>query len=274
MKKVKNYLIYSFFYDYNKARVFNILITFFGIIGIGWTIVECSSWIFEKTNYPDSIRTFIRENLTWILILNGLVSLYRNRRKLKIEKTFTNTDLTVIVEFCDIFEQEGAIIIPVSDTFDTDIPNGLVNRKTLNGQFIEKYYSTNVGSLDAEIRRNINATGIAPIQNDPQLKGNKDRYEIGTISPIKVSNKYFYLSALSYMKDTGNVEILPQYIYDFLSQTWNFIPTHGEYHDIVNIPVIGTGLHRLPANFTNQYIVQEIINSFFVTSKVQTFVRP
>ena len=105
------------------------------------------------------------------------------------------------------------------------------------------------------------------------LKGNTDRYEIGTVSPIKVNNKYFYLGALSYMRDTGNVEMLPQYIYDFLSQTWNFIPTHGEYHDVVNIPVIGTGLHRLPANYTNQFIVQEIVNSFFVTSKVQTFCK-
>jgi hypothetical protein len=105
------------------------------------------------------------------------------------------------------------------------------------------------------------------------LKGNKERFEIGTCCPIKTHNKYFYLTALTYMKETGNVEMLPQYIYDFLSRLWNFIPNHGEYHDIVNIPVIGTGLNRLPANYTNQFIVKEIINSFFVTSKVQTFCK-
>jgi hypothetical protein len=207
------------------------------------------------------------------LIIIALISAYIHRRRLKIQKTFSNTDLTVIVEFCDLFEQQGAIIIPVSDTFDNDTTNGLVNPRTLHGQFLQKFYSSNIPTLNNEIQATLRRKGVQPIQTDQNLKGNKDRFEIGTTCPIKTHNKYFYLSSLTYMRDTGNVDMRAEYIYDFLSSVWNFIPTHGEYHEVVNIPVIGTGLNRLPANYTNQFIVQEIVNSFFATSKVQTFCK-
>lgn len=273
MKILYNRFVYSLLYDYNRKRLFKIFFTFFGIVGFLWTIVECYSWIFEKMSYPDSLRAYIRDHLSIGLTIIALISIYHNRRRRKIQKTFANTDLTVIVEYCDIFEQEGAIIIPVCDTFDNDISNGLVNPRSLHGQFIEKYYSGNVSALNSEIARTLSSVKSTPLQMDPNLKGNTNRYDIGAVCPIKTNNKYFYLSALTYMKDTGNVEMLPQYIYDFLSKVWNFIPNHGEYHDVVNIPVIGTGLNRLPANYTNQFIVQEIVNSFFVTSKVQTFCK-
>jgi hypothetical protein len=274
MEKLTNKFVYSFLFDYNKDRVINILITFFGIIGFIWTIIEFSTWLLSESNFPNDLKSIIHENLKILLLLILILSIFRHRRKLKIEKKFSNTDLKVIVEFCDIFKQEGAIIIPVSDTFDNDIPNGLVNKKTVHGQFIEKFYSSNIGSLNGEITRNLQLVGATPIENNVNLKGNKNRYEIGTACSIKLNNgKYFYLSALSFMKETGNVEMRSEYLYDFLSKTWDFIPNHGEYHDIVNIPVIGTGLHRLPANHTNQFIVNEIVNSFFVTSKVQTFCK-
>jgi hypothetical protein len=273
MKQLTNRFIYAFLYDYSTKRLYNIIVTFFGIIGFIWTIVECFSWLFESTDYPKTLRCFLKLNLTLGLTIIGLVSVYYHRRKRKIQKTFSNTDLTVIVEFCDIFKQEGAIVIPVSDTFDNDIMNGLVNSKTLHGQFVEKFFLGNVPSLNSEITRQLASTGRVPIQTDVNLKGNKDRFEIGTCCPIKTHDKYFYLTALTYMKETGNVEMLPQYIYDFLSQLWNFIPNHGEYYDVVNIPVIGTGLNRLPANYTQQFIAQEIVNSFFATSKVQTFCK-
>jgi hypothetical protein len=75
------------------------------------------------------------------------------------------------------------------------------------------------------------------------------------------------------MRDTGNVDIQPGYINQFLSSLWNFIPNHGVYHDTVNIPVIGTGLNRLPAAYTREFILREIAHSFFLISKQQTFCR-
>lgn len=274
---MKNKLIkkftYSFLYDYNRERVKKIIVVFFGIVGFSWTLVEVFSWIFENTQYPGTLRSIIKSNLNYFAIAFTFLSIYINKKKHSIKKTFSNTDLTVIVEFCDIFDQDGAIIIPVSDTFDTDISNGLVNPKTIHGQFIQKYYYANIPTLNNEIQLKLNSVGAMPIENNVNLKGNKDRYPIGSSCPIKTHGKYFYLSSLTYMKDTGNVDMQPQYIYDFLSNVWNFIPNHGEYHEVVNIPVIATGLNRLPANYTRQFILLEIINSFFVTSKVQTFCK-
>jgi hypothetical protein len=272
-KNTLSQLHYSFFYRYEKKRIIKIFITFFSIIGAIWTFIEFSDWLLTGSEFPDLIRQFILQNLKWEFLLLTAISLYVNRLRIRKQRKFANTDLTVIVEFCDIFQQEGAIVIPVNDTFDNDTSNGLVNPNTLHGQFLEKFYRNNIPALNNQISTSLGGYGIVPLETNQNLKGNKNRFEIGTTCPVKSHNKYFYLSALTYMKDTGNVDMQPEYIYDFLSKLWNFIPQHGDYHDVVNIPVIGTGLNRLPANYTNQFIVSEIVNSFFVTSKVQTFCK-
>jgi hypothetical protein len=184
----------------------------------------------------------------------------------------SRTDISIVVEFCDIFKQAGAIVVSVMDTFDTTTGNNLVNPKTTHGQFILKYYPNNIQSLDNEISRFLSSVGINPI-NEPKLKGKKERFPIGTTCPITMPNKYFYLTALTFMTETGNVSIQPEYIYDFLSKLWCFIPAHGTYNEIINIPVIATGINRLPANYTHQFILKEIINSFFVSSKQGTFCK-
>jgi hypothetical protein len=114
------------------------------------------------------------------------------------------------------------------DTFDNDTANGLVNPRTVHGQFIKKYFENNVQSLNDSILLALNGLGKVPIETNPNLKGKKDRYEIGTSCSINTHSKYFYMSALTHMQESGNVDMQPQYIYDFLSCLWGFIPNHGE----------------------------------------------
>lgn len=277
-KSIKYYwtiIRYSFLHGYNKERFLKIGVAFFGTIGFIWTFVECFSWIFQNTkpSLPDALRDFILEYLKLIGSLILLGSIFFNRRRIRISKKFTNTDLTLTVEFCDLFEQEGAIVIPVADTFDSNISNGLVNPQTIHGQFISKYFATNIGSLDSEISRTLQDKNFLPISTEANLRGKKQRYEIGTTCPILTHNKYFYLTALTFMKDSGNVDIQPQYINQFLASLYNFIPNLGEPFDTVNIPVIGTGLNRLPASYTRDFILREIANSFFLISKQQSFCK-
>lgn len=200
---------YSYLHGYDKGRVFSILFYFFSIIGFLWTLVECFSWVFDKTvpSLPDQLRVFIRNYILWIGLIILLISLYVKRKRIKTSQTFNNTDLTLIVEFCDLFEQEGAIVIPVMDTFDMDMTNNLVNPRTVHGQFLSKYYANNIPALNNEITHTLTSKGFTPITNEPNLKGKHDRYDIGTTCPITTHNKYFYLSALTFMKDTGNVVI-------------------------------------------------------------------
>ncbi|WP_026750250.1 macro domain-containing protein [Sediminibacterium sp. C3] len=275
LKRFWTRLRYAFFHGYNKERIFSILFIFFGIVGFLWTLIECFSWLFQNTkpSLPDQLRDFINDHLKLIGTLILLVSIYMKRKRIKLSQTFTNTDLTLTVEFCDLFNQKGAIVIPVMDTFDMDTTNNLVNPRTVHGQFLSKYYPNNIPALNLEITHTLSSIGVQPISNEPTLKGKKDRYDIGTTCPVQTHNKYFYLSALTFMKDTGNVDIQPHFINQFLSALWNFIPNHGVYYDTVNIPVIGTGINRLPASYTRDFILREIAHSFFLISKQQTFCK-
>ena len=85
IKNLYNQFIYSILYDYNKKRLINIFVTFFAIIGFLWGIVECFSWIFDKTNCPDTLRLYIKNHLKTGLIIVLLLSIYQHRRKRKIQ---------------------------------------------------------------------------------------------------------------------------------------------------------------------------------------------
>jgi len=273
MQKLITRFQYAFLYKYDKERIVKILLSFFAILGFTSTLVEFLSWIFDGEQFVIDLRTFIRNYLIMGLVITTLISLYIHRRKIRIQKTFTNTDISIVVEFCDLFEQKGATVINVMDTFDTDITNNLVNANTIHGQFISKYFSTNVNSLNNEIGTDLVALGLTPEETNQSLKGKKDRYKIGTVCRITTHDKYFYLAALTFMQETGNIDIQPQYIYDFLSALWDFIPNHGVHHETINIPLIATGINRLPASYAHQFILREIANSFFLASKQSSFCK-
>jgi len=269
--KIKNLGGFVLFYinpKFDKKRFFNFIALFFGEIGFTWTLIEFYTWLFAKDN--EALKEFFREYIVFFLIIFLAISYFKYRTGNKIEKQIPDTDICIVVEYCDIFKMNGAIIIPSMDTFDTNISNGLVNPDSLHGKLIEKYYKNNVNQLDNEIDIFFSTNKIKELEIDNSLKGKKKRYAIGTTAILRPADKYFYLSATTFMKHTGNVEPKAEYIADFLSYIWLFIADYGTLKDEINIPVIGTFIKRLPAQYTHHHILFEIIKSYLAMIKDRT----
>ena len=50
-------------------------------------------------------------------------------------------DVTIEIKCCDFFNQEGSKLIQFSDTFDTDVyDKKIVKKSSLNGQFIDRFF--------------------------------------------------------------------------------------------------------------------------------------
>lgn len=242
---------------------------FFGIIGFIWTLLEIYLNIFNPNDV--AVRSFIKDNVFWIVISLSFICLVSKLPVIRTSKIISNSDVQIEVEFCDIFEQEGAIIIPIMDTFDNDILNDLVNPNTLHGKFITKYYHNNPHQLDEDINFFLNTNKIVPVEIDHKLKGKKNKYQIGTVVLVKTPDqKTFLLSVTTKMKASGNVEPHPDYIEEFLTSVWNNISEYGIYNDTINIPVIGTFISRLPSRYTHQFILFEIIDAFVEQCKAKT----
>lgn len=276
INKVKYWLFslkYSLISNYSKKKIFNIFSLFFGFIGIAWTIISINEYFFLDENKSNWFKEFICVNILWVALLLFIIAIIAKRNKTTINTKIKGTDINIKVKFTDIFTQEGATILASMDTFDTNTTNGLVNPNTLHGKLIEKYYKNKTDLLENEISKSLKLNNQQIIETNSELKGNKDRYEIGSTAILKPENKLFYFSVLSKMTKNGTVKVRPENLVTFLSNIWVFIYQFGDYTEKINIPVIGTGIKRLPAEYTNQEIIYEIINSFLIASKVNGFCK-
>lgn len=270
---------YEFLTAYTKERIFYIAQTVLAFIGIIWGLLEASSFIFKETSggenkYIELIRQFCSQHIVAILLIFIIISIFLHRREKRIQHTFRNTDIELTVEFCnDIFEENGALIIAAIDTFDTSISNELVNPNTLHGQMIEKYYSGQLNLLDNEIKQCLLLNGNIPYETDKNLKGKKERYQIGTTVMLRPMDKLIYHTVLTKMTSTKSAELKEEFVDTFLINIWDFIQKHGIYNDELVIPVIGTGKKKLPGSYTNQFVVYRIIESFAHKIKSITFCR-
>lgn len=270
-----NYYWFSFKYslisNYSKNKIFIILSLFFGFVGVGWTLISVYDYFFIEPNSPNIIKDFSSDKFWWIIVLFLLIAVIIKRNRTRIKTKIKGTDIYIIIKYCDIFNQKGAMILASMDTFDTNTTNGLVNPTTLHGKLIEKYYKSKTDLLETEINNSLKLNNQELLETDNELRGNKDRYEIGSTAILRPENKIIYFSSLSKMTKNGTVEVRPENLVTFLSNIWVFISQFGDFTEKLNIPVVGTGIKRLPSEFTNQDIIYEIINSFIIASKVSGF---
>lgn len=255
---------FAYIRSINKTRLRKILASFFAFIGLLWTIIEIAEYFFGDFLESVKLKAIIGNNFLYIVALLLLVSAHIHRKRRKIERCIKNTDIKITVEYCDIFNQKGAVIISGIDTFDTDIPNGLVSPRTLHGKLVSTFYAERVDQLDKEIKSSLEKSGETPLEINESLPGKKARYRIGTTVLLRPEGRTIYFMALSSMQANKNGAINPENIGIVLSNVWEYICEFGIYHDVVNIPVIATGKKKLPGHITNQYMVYEIINSFIL----------
>jgi hypothetical protein len=283
MKKLNQFKLWvnhSFILNYSRKRLWNILMTAFLILGAYWTIIEFFSFLLENIptskageTYKDVLRAFVWGNLKYEFILMLIIAIIYNRQKLSYEIKINNSDLKIEFKFCDIFSQEGAKVIAVMDTFETEFRDNLVDRNTLHGKVISNYYTGRENILDNEIVQSLQRTNASLIETNNTFIGKQNRYAIGTTVVIKPGTEYFYWTAAAAQTATGNVLVRPEYLIDALANLWQFIPTYGQPFETINIPIIGKGVDRLPPEYTHQRIAREIANSFITSSKQQKFCK-
>lgn len=280
-EKFKLWVNHSFFINYNRERLWNILMTAFLILGAYWTIIEFFSFLLENIptskegeTYKDILRAFVWGYLKYEFLIILTISSVYHRQKLSHEIKINNSDLKIEFKFCDIFSQDGAKVIAVMDTFETEFRANLVDRNTLHGKVISKFYIGRETLLDNEISQSLQRTNASLLETNNTFIGKQNRYAIGTTVILKPNDdEYFYWTAAAAQTATGNVNIRPEYLIDALANLWQFVPQYGQPFETINIPIIGKGVDRLPPEYTHQRIAREIANSFITSSKQQKFCK-
>jgi hypothetical protein len=234
--------------------------TFIAVVGGVWSLIDIlSSWeIIKKDKLP-----------FWFLIclfLFGVVVVVVTRRPVKqIKYKYPGQDLIIEVCIDDLFTISGQKIISTNTTFDTDMANGIISERSLQGQFTKKYYPSDIVKLNRDLEEGLSNYEFVEIQKEA---GKTKRYDFGTTVKLKFVDQIFYWFAMSDLNYNNNAKTTLKNVHKALDGLWEFIETKGEKQDIV-IPLIGSGLGRLTTG--RKKLIAIIAQSFLNASEDNIF---
>lgn len=173
-----------------------------------------------------------------LVLIDLLITVFliwpKNKVSLKLSET-VKTD----VFFGDIFKQEGVVVIPVNEYFDTIVNDKIISSRTLHGVFVRSYFDGNEADLKKQISHEL--INVAYIdKNLERSAGNKKRYPLGTVCQVKKDEKTFFLVALTKFNKNDRAEVKNSEYQRVLCDLFSYIEQNSQ-DKRVNIPLIGAG---------------------------------
>lgn len=188
------------------------------------------------------------------LVINAVIFY----RKKWIEVFEAGNNNHVYVQYGDVFspneveepDKRRNIIIPVNRCFDVIVDDDIISSKTLHGIALKRFYeggAYSIETLNTTISNDIKQRQeLQPTQIDRSQKraGNLERYPIGTIAEISVSEQeHYFLLALSTFNRDFKAETSNE---DYVIATMKLIEycnARSQGYPVV-MPLIGAGLSR------------------------------
>ncbi len=231
-------------------------------IGITSSIVTVL-WAFFATQLNEFVKGSECYFLGGILCLNiiyGVISILPKRKiKLKLDEK-----LNVDINFGDIFEKDGIIVIPVNDYFDTLVDEKVVTLKTLHGKFVKRFYSGNETTLKRLITASLK--DVSPIDiNKSRKQGNKSRYPLGTVACVSHEGKKYYLVALTRFNENHRAEVKKSEYQRVLCDLFDYVEQNSQ-GERVNVPLIGAGHSGL--KLADQKLLEFLLLSITLNDKL------
>ena len=246
-----------------KLKIFfNKFFICIGIISAIFTILglifpnEISSIMNKFQNYRVCLLVLI------VIICAGCV-FYSIRKKKKISlKILENADVDIY--YSDLFQSNKIIVIPVNDYFDTIVDDKIVSSNTLHGKFIQKYFSENEQQLKALIDKSLSK--VNPIEtNKTRAKGNRKRYELGTVAIVEVDEKLFYLVAFTKFNQNNRATITKSQYLKVITVLFEIIEQNSQGFK-VNLPLIGAG--HSGVELSKQKLLDFLLFSIILSDKI------
>lgn len=167
--------------------------------------------------------------------------------------------------FGDILNSKMDIVIPTNTSFDTDW--SCIKATSIQGQFCNRFYKGLDKYLGAKLNELLSNMYLTEIELTNKRVGNKTRYPINTIVPLKrgesAESQVFYWIAINDHDDAGNVPLDTICITRSVSELWDYLRRNRKVRSIA-IPILGTGLSGV--NQSSFDVFEYIVDSFIVMS--------
>lgn len=238
---------------------------FFASVGTISSVVTLVSFVFDWKN-PGCLWVIIY--IAVVLLLSGGFACWQTWRKTSLDLKISNT-LNVKVNEGNIFDyvgNENYVVIPVNEYFDTIVNEVIINKGTIHGQFIQKYYRDNHSKLHEEIEdyfkeNDIKGQYVAREGSD----GYRMKYPLGTCAIIKKDNTNFVLLAITHFDENDHAFVELSEFGRSISKMCNTLEDKVQDKPAY-MPLMGMGMSRL--NQSGQFILKYTLDTIVGINKL------
>lgn len=191
--------------------------------------------------------------------LSLLWAAYRARPRTAIVRRLPPTDMELAIRVGDVLAQTGNVIVGANDTFDTQLDDDIISRRSVQGQLLERVFDGDRTELDRQINQAL--AGLTTTTDATKSFGKALRYEIGTVAQVSRGETRFFLTAFARMSSDRppHVRSTVEWLQISLARLWRTVDEAGQ-REPVHVPVIGSHLARLGVSRT--ILIQMIVLSF------------
>ncbi|WP_409417107.1 macro domain-containing protein [Flavobacterium sp. PS2] len=188
-------------------------------------------------DYKEYLK-YIGYSLFFILIIIYLVIWWRANKLTDINIDIDGSNVNI--KCGDLFLEDGLKTIPFNEYFDTIVDDKIISAKSLNGIFIDKYFSGKVPELDNFLVTNSDILDIVDNNVNRRLGGKKVKFKLSTI----FVHDEFILTAFSKFDENNQATLtMPEYI-EFLINFWDRV-NRIYAQKSVSVPIFGSGITRI-----------------------------
>lgn len=192
--------------------------------------------------------------LVFMLVNLGIaIAISWPRSKIRIRITDT---INLNIYYDDLFQQNGIIIIPVNEYFDTIVDGQIISSSTVHGQFIKRIFGGNTGELQSLIKKELEKYEMKEIVY--RNGSNCGKYPLGTTISVSKDGKDYFLVALTRFDNFNKAESFNNDYQVSLKSLLDYIHNNSQGKNI-NIPLIGAG--QSGVKLTKQKLLEYLLFS-------------
>ncbi|MEU9189882.1 macro domain-containing protein [Streptomyces sp. NPDC048484] len=216
--------------------------------------------------FPDLAKEFGPPIFAAALALATGYGMWAAWPRLAFSRDFTLPNTRVSIVVGDLFDQEGHLIVGMTDTFDTE-PPVLISPSSVQGQLLVREYDGDTARLDADLDRALAGHPIEATETRAaKALGRLNRYPLGTVAILGMSRRRYYGLAYGRMRNDYTVDSSVSHIWNALMNLWPVVRSTSHL-ETVSIAVPGLGLARLSGRISQADMVRLIIISFLTSSR-------
>lgn len=194
--------------------------------------------------------------IVFVCILYSVSSLLFPPKEVTLD---INKKTQLLIKQGDVMKAQGVKVIPVNEYFDTHKGDGIVNEKSLHGQFLS-YYDGRIDELRKKIDKQLDLLVQLPWNRTRTMVSGlpQRRYPLGSCVKILDGESCFLLVAVTRFDKYEHVDVSTEEFPEVIRKMFNGIE---QLHDgmPVFLPLIGSGLSGY--NLTNMQIMYLIVQA-------------